>query len=201
MPVLDYQVRASADDCWWYAGGSAFNYTGEAILLGRSTTRIYAMAARFASVVIPVGARITAAYMSFYYYSYSGIPPACTLKFEKSANPTAILSASDGDGRTKTTASISVTGPTSGAWWNTGDISAIIQELVNAYSYAAGAAMQCIIVCSGDSGYNYSFQRSYDYAGNIYGPKLHIEYALGGVGLIGDGLVGNSVLIGGGLVG
>jgi hypothetical protein len=50
---------------------------------------------------------------------------------------------------------------------------------LGAYSYAAGAAMQCIIVGSGGSGNNYSFQRSYNYMGNTYGPKLHIEYATG----------------------
>jgi hypothetical protein len=122
---------------------------------------------------------ITSAYVSFRFYDYSGTPPECTLYFEDAANPSAVSSASDGDDRVKTTANISVTGPTSGEWWNTGSIVSIIQELVDSYDYSSGAAMQMII--EGVASYGVSQQSAYE-DGNPVGrwaPKLHIEYASG----------------------
>lgn len=174
MTTLDYQVNAGENDGYWQS--STFNNTTPYIIFGYSSVGVNSFA-RWTGVTIPTGATITAAYLSFYRYVISsGTPPACTLYFEKAANPSAITSASDGNSRTKTTASISVTAPTSGTWWNTNDISSIIQELVNSYNYASGAAMQ-MIVLGGGSGSNYG--TGYSYNGNSsYAPKLHIEYTI-----------------------
>jgi hypothetical protein len=174
MVALDYQVAVSADDGRWV--GTNFSNIST-LIFGKSSGAPYYNFARFV-VTIPAGAKITSAYMSFYFISYTGTPPACALHFEKSANPAAISSAVDGNNRTKTTASISLTGPTTGTWWNTGDISVIIQELVNAYSYASGAAMQMILYATGGSGDDRSTQRSYN-TDPTHAPKLHIEYVTG----------------------
>lgn len=172
-PTVDYQVGASADDGHWIATG--FFGSGTVLAIGcASTGSIYKTFSRW-TATIPNGATIDSAYISFYYSNKSGTPPACTLSFEDAANPSAISSVEDGNGRTLTTANISVTGPTSGTWWNTDSISSIISELLGSYSYASGAAMQMIIVGAGSAN-NYSSQKSYDYGGNTSGPKLHIEY-------------------------
>ena len=178
MVTLDYQVSTPKDDGYWIAS-LEFAYDSVVLPLGGSNGSRPNIFCRWSGVTIPAGAKITSAYVSFRFYNYSGTPPKCTLYFEDAANPSAISSASDGDDRVKTTANISVTGPTSGEWWNTGSIVSIIQELVDSYDYSSGAAMQMIII--GTAGYSFSYQSAYE-AGSPAGlraPKLHIEYASG----------------------
>ena len=179
MVTLDYQVSTSKDDGYW-AAFLEFSYGDNNLPLGGSYGYKQNIFCRWSGVTIPAGAKITSAYVSFRFYNYSGTPPECTLYFEDVANPSAISSASDGDDRVKTTANISVTGPTSGEWWNTGSIVSIIQELVDSYDYSSGAAMQMIINAGAES-YGVSQQSAYE-DGNpdgLWAPKLHIEYASG----------------------
>lgn len=178
MVTLDYQVATGADDGYW-SGSSTFNKSTVNLPLGGSYGNSRNIFCRWAGVTIPAGAKITSAYVSFRFYGYSGTPPECTLYFEDAANPSAVSSASDGNGRVRTTANIDVTGPTSGEWWDTDSIVSIIQELVDSYDYGAGSAMQMIIL-----GYpsSYSSQQSAYEDGDsdgLWAPKLHIEYASG----------------------
>ena len=178
MVTLDYQVSTPEDDGYW-ATPSAFSYGGINLSLGGSFGDKRNIFCRWTGITIPAGAKITSAYVSFRFYYYSGTPPECTLYFEDAANPSAVSSASDGDDRVKTTANISVTGPTSGEWWNTGSIVSIIQELVDSYDYSSGAAMQMII--NGVAGNSASQQSAYEDGepDGLWAPKLHIEYASG----------------------
>lgn len=173
-PTLDYQVGASGDDCGWY--GTSFSSVGTNLLIGSTAGGRYSIAARWPSVTIPDDATIDVSYVSFMFDYKLNTPPACDLFFEKAANPSAISSYTDGNGRTKTTATISVTGPTSGVWWNTASLNSILAELRGLYSYESGAAMQMIIVDSASTLGNFSAQKSYNATGNVSGPKLHIEY-------------------------
>ena len=177
MVTLDYQVSTPKDDGYWTT--AAFSYGGVGLALGGLSGYPIKVFCRWTGITIPAGAKITSAYVSFRFYNYSGTPPECTLHFEDAANPSAISSESDGDDRVKTTANISVTGPTSGEWWNTGSIVSIIQELVDSYDYSSGAAMQMII--DGVASYNSSQQSAYEDGDpeGLWAPKLHIEYASG----------------------
>ena len=172
MVTLDYQVSTPKDDGYWITYAT-FPYEVGLVLGGTqySSTKVFC---RWTGITIPAGAKITSAYVSFRFRDHLGTPPECTLYFEDAANPSAISSSSDGDKRVKTTANISVTGPTSGGWWNTGSIVSIIQELVDSYDYSSGAAMQMII--NGAESYDASYQSAYE---DGYPPKLHIEYASG----------------------
>jgi len=125
--------------------------------------------------VTPTFATITVAYITWEYGYKVGTPPACTLKFEDAANPDVVSSEADGNSRTPTTASVSITGPSSGTYWNSPELSAIIQELVDSNSYASGANMQCFVYGAGAAG---NFSVSWDSV-----ITLHIEYteAAGGV--------------------
>jgi len=172
-PTVDYQVGASADDCHWRGTTYANNATN--LVFGRTAGGVYKAAFRFPGITIPDDAIIDSSYCSFYFDSYVGTPPACTLYAEDAANPSAISGYSDGDGRSLTTANISVTGPTSGDW-HSGSLNALFAELRGSYSYESGAAVLFIVVGGGASGANYSAVKSWDYAGNVSGPKLHIEY-------------------------
>lgn len=176
--TLDYQVSTPKDDGHWAAYGE-FSYGDVGLALGGRYGYPVKVFCRWTGITIPAGAKITSAYVSFRFCDYSGTPPECTLYFEDAANPSAISSESDGDDRVKTTANISVTGPTSGEWWNTGSIVSIIQELVDSYDYSSGAAMQMIIV--GVESFDASHQSAYEGSSptGLWAPKLHIEYASG----------------------
>lgn len=171
MPVLDYQVAASADDGQYYPGGIFQNDT-IVLYFGYYSAKVFA---RFVDVTIPKGAKITAAYMSFNVTDIYGTPPECALLFEKAANPSAVSSTSDGENRAITTNYIGYAASEVG-WQDTADISAIIQELVDAYDYSAGSAMQMFY--GGAPGTNYGLVTSYD-GNSSLAPKLHIEYSLG----------------------
>jgi len=171
--TLDYRVSTPEDDGYWTKSG--FSNNTVYLSMGASFGFVRNLFIRFTGVTIPAGSKIVSAYMSFYFYGSTGTPPECALYFEDAANPSAVTSHNDGNRRVKTTASIGITSPTSGTWWNSNDISAIIQELVDSYDYSSGSAMQCIINGgSPDSGEVYSC----DYSGTR-APKLHIEYASG----------------------
>lgn len=180
-PTVDYQTGSSGNDGTWITG-ITFSTNGNVINIGSHSVGAWKSFAMWPTVTISAGATIDTAYLSFYYQGVYGTPAECDLYFEDAANPSAITSAVDGDGRTKTTASIKITGPSSGTWWNSNSIVSIIQELVDTNSYASGAAMQALVVGPSSGLQNYSQQRSYDYSGNVYGPKLHIEYTEASIG-------------------
>lgn len=177
MVTLDYQVGASGDDGYWGVYQKLITNNGGYIRIGSDSSEGKCnLFVRFQGVTIPVGSTITSAYVSVYRYSTTGSPSsACKLYFEDSANPAAPTSSSDANGRTKTTAYIYFQPPTSGTWNNSGDISTIIQELVDSYDYSVGKSMLMLWIGAGSSD-NCSWIFEYDYTGNVSGPKLHIEY-------------------------
>lgn len=191
MTVLDYQITDTTDDGSWTGTSWANDYV--TMNFGADDVPVKAFC-RFPAVTIPTSAVIVSAYVSFYQLSYQGVPPTCTLYFEKAANPNAISSATDGNNRVKTSASISIPGHYGGNWWNTSSITSIIAELRASYNYSSGAAMQVIVIGSG-SGTNNFRQCTVDYSESI-APKLHIEYlSVGGIDMFGKGLCGASPLI------
>ncbi len=170
MTTVDYQVSAGADDCTWQTGSYSSN--GTTLSLLGSASGASKIAARFV-VTLPAGATITAAHVSLYIISMYGSPTA-DVYAEDAANPGAISSEEDGESRSLTTAKVAWSSYDSG-WCDSPDISSVITELMGDYSYAAGKAMQIILVGTSASG-NYVVARSQESTGNTYGPKLHIEY-------------------------
>lgn len=171
MTTVDYQVSAGADDCNWRTGFYSNNATG--LYLGGSPFGAYKIAARFA-VTLPAGATITAAHVSLYITTIFGSPTA-DVYAEDAANPGAISSEEDGESRSLTTAKVAWSSFAPG-WKDSPDISAVLSELLTDYSYAAGAALQIILVGPPSGGNHVILARAQEYAGNTYGPKLHIEY-------------------------
>lgn len=172
MTTVDYQVSAGADDCTWLPG--YYIGTGASLLLGSvmgSGVGAYKSAARFV-VTLPAGATITAAHVSLNITTISG-SPTVDVYAEDAANPGAISSEEDGESRSLTTAKVAWSSFAPG-WTDSPDISAVLSELLTDYSYAAGAALQIILVGTSASG-NYAVARARE-AGSTYGPKLHIEY-------------------------
>ena len=170
MTTVDYQVSAGADDCTWATG--YYSDDSEGLLLGSSVYGAYKSAARFV-VTLPAGATITAAHVSLYIAFIFG-SPTVDVYAEDAANPGAISSEEDGESRSLTTAKVAWSSFARG-WTDSPDISAVLSELLTDYSYAAGKALQIILVGTSASG-NYVIARAQESTGNKYGPKLHIEY-------------------------
>ena len=177
-PTLDYQVGAGADDGHIWSTAS-YNNTNNYTIQGYSGSE-YRSWYRFTAVTIPVGATIDVAYLTYWGYANGAdANPLTKIWFDDQANPAAPTTYSDYTGRTQTTAGVDWDGNlTLSAWNNSPSIVSIIQELVNSYSYAAGAAMQALHRNDGGTGDRWTAAGSYNGAASS-AAKLHIEYTVG----------------------
>jgi len=199
MGVLDYQVSASADDVDLYWNGASWvmyplasislivGY-GSAAGLKRGTGH------RFSGVTIPSGALITLAYLSFAAHSSDSNNAVNTrITGNKENDPATFSTLADfqarrgtvvggADNSKITTAQVtwdSVPAWTAGNWYNTPNISSVIQELVDAHAPANEALVLFWDDFDGRStatNATYRQPYSYDHAPNTFGAKLHIEY-------------------------
>jgi len=179
MVTIEYSVGESGDDVVWIPDGGF--YTNSNLVFGKGGSYYYCIM-RWSGVTIPDDVTIDAAYITFVVAQVYGIPPACTLSFEDAANPSAPTTTSDAQSRVSTSATVSITGSSDsvGTSWNSPELKTIIQELVDSYSYASGAAMICMVKCTSASNNNFSSQASWDHA-DYNPPLLHIEYTQNGV--------------------
>lgn len=175
-PTLDYQTGASGDDGFVRENDSTFYGTTTNLNLGRTSSNIHHMFARFVAVTIPDGATIDQATISLKLYAAGGTPET-KIYAENSANPNAPTTYSDFAGRTLTSAYVSWSpGYNDDAFHVSGNLSSIFSELMTARSYASGAAVIVFVKNSKSvAEIHYATARSYDY-GAASGPKLHIEY-------------------------
>ena len=182
MPTINKQVGADADDGHWYGSlfSTATTTTNYGVnIVGVATHNYY----RWTAVTIPDGATITSATVSCYDHG-SGVgtlPDGTRLYFHKSANPAAPTNITQANAlfNSLTTNYVVPVMSNGGSWFAHPDVSAIIQELVDTYSYASGAAMMCIIrAVTGDAS-NYGAIYMREYTGNARGAKLDITYTMG----------------------
>ena len=182
MPTINKQVGANADDGHW--GKTGFSTTATVANYGvNSANAAIHNYYRWTAVTIPDGAIITSATVSCYDHG-SGVgtlPDGTKLYFHKSANPAAPINIAQANALlgSPTTNYVVPVMSNGGSWFAHPDVSAIIQELVDTYSYASGAAMMCIIQAVTGDASNYGAIYMWNYAGNTRGAKLEIVYTLG----------------------
>lgn len=184
MAVIDVQVAASSDD-GTEVNGSAPTLTGTTISFGGTASNALVCGARFTGITIPAGATINTAYMSAYFYNTGVDDVNATIYGEDNGSPgTFTTSDGDIDGRTLTTASVNwtqtdVLGGGAAAWVQSPSLVSIIEELVASYApYSSGAIALLWVPATSQA--ESGTARSYDQTGNVYGPKLYIEYTEGG---------------------
>lgn len=175
-PTVDYQVGASGDDGFVRENASYFDNTAANLNLGRTTSNIHHTFARFDGVTIPDGATIDSAKIALKLFANGG-SPYMKIYAEDAADPDAPTSYSDFAGRSLTTAYAEWSPTyTSENWYDSSSLIGVIGELMER-SYASGAAIIIIVKNAKTVAENhYASARSYDYSGNVSGPKLHIEY-------------------------
>ena len=171
---IDLKVGASSDDC----DRDNTNWT-------TTTTTFYldwdsvgqADGVRFTNVTVPKGATIVNAYLTV--RARDGTTPAggTTIYGQAADDPATFSTAADWNGRTWTTANVSWQPSVwvADTYYNSPDISTVVQEIVDRSGWSSGQAMAFKL--DGDEAdriYGYS----YDYGTGQYAPELHIEYSM-----------------------
>jgi type IV pilus assembly protein PilY1 len=176
MPSLDYQVVASADDADQASDGTA-DITRTPLRETDATGEWNGW--RFQNVTIPDGATITSAYLTFYFAASNLDEPDVTIYgANKGQNAYQFTTGSNNiSARTRTTASVEWSNANLGApgWFDTPDLSTIVQELIDNYSYASGAGMILVMTSRANAGTRDTSVQSYDGDPDL-AAKLHIEY-------------------------
>lgn len=193
-PVIDFNIGASADDCLAYIYNSnwVFSNGGSAAMVGDYSSNIkMGSGLRFPNITIPAESTITSSYLSFKAYGSQTGTVKSRITGDKENNPTAWASLSDYQTRRGTvvggannnyitTTQVSwddIANWTDGTWYNSPDISTVIQELVDAHAPSNEA-----MALYWDDHERRSSQTkcrkgcSYDYNPSTNAPKLHIEY-------------------------
>lgn len=182
MPSLDYQVGASADDADQSNTGST-SITRTPLLNTDGADEWNGW--RFQNVTIPDGATITSAYLTLYFTSSTSDEPDVTIYgANKGASGGPFSEAQNNiTNRARTTASVDWGSANLGApgWFDTSDLSTIVQELIDSYSYASGAQMVFVWKSRANDSARDTSVQSYDGDSSL-AAKLHIEYTEGGGG-------------------
>ena len=174
------------------SSASALNTTHARVRLGQATSmgdpamhhRILTGYFRFQTVDIPQGASIVSAKLQLAFHSDSnGVGNTVDIYGNDTDDASAPTSLSDFQGKTKTTEKVTWTipsGMSSGTYYDTPDITDVVQEVVDRSGWAANNDMMFILPSTSmNSSTNWMTQfRSYNYGGS-FKPKLVIEYALG----------------------
>jgi len=176
MATLNAGVLVGADDGDFFAGGWLNN--GVTMIAGKQSTNATTSFIRFDNLTMH-SSTINNAYLSLRAAANDSDATALRIYGELANDPAAVTSIADGNARTRTTAFVDWNPGTvvSGTYYNTPDISAIIQELVDAsYTYSGTQAMQFFIQDNGSaSSVNRGF-RTYDHSSTLSEPQLTIDY-------------------------
>ncbi len=202
-PTLDLQVGANGDDGIVYGtsqgSGGTFGNGGwiGLLLFGKGSSNLYNNWTRFTGITIISGATITVAYLT--YTGGSSLPGTGNTVYSDiwandTGTPVAPTTASEYWALVKTTATAawdSIANWSTGTQYNTPSLVALVQELVDSYSYS-NAAMQFMHWDGGSSADAY--RGPYDYSGSAAGAtKLHIEYSPPTVNIQGVDLQGINI--------
>lgn len=166
--MIDAQVAAGANDGGWDQSMSSFSSNSNGYAIGHYGARH--VFARWTGITIPAGVTIKNSYVQIHASNNGAV--STHLYLNDNAAPVAPTNYSSANGKVKTTANIAWVVPSSVAWATSGDISALIQELLDSYgSFANGAIMMLLIsdIADGDT-------NNIDMYEGSFGAKIHIEW-------------------------
>ncbi len=173
-PATEYTVQksiaAGADD--GFAGDWGF-YRGLRWYEIGNPGAAYNAWFRFTGISIPKGATVLEARLELRQAAW-GAGTRLKVTAEKSADPAAPGSTLDLESRASTMAGIDWdTGYSDWSWHSTPDLTAVIQELVNAYGYSGGAIQ--LLVSDDGSSRAESIGQTFE---SGYAPRLYIRYKI-----------------------
>jgi hypothetical protein len=197
--TINKQVGAGTDDGWDTAGSGTFNTGSPLHLGGKDASTVNNTGLRFTNITIPQGAVILGATLDFNenYGSTYGTDVKLKIYGDDQDDCATFGAGALPRDRTKTTAALdwdsNGSQGTAGQWYQTNatvkppDASTIVKEIVDRGSWASGNDLCLIFTDDGSTNDWYFDIRSYEYTGNVSGPKLDITYAASG-GLY-DGII------------
>lgn len=173
--TVTYSVTAPADDALQF-GSAMYATSYPYVILGHPSSY---NGLRFAGVNIPQGATIQSAYLEFTSsHTLSTSPCQATIQGIAQDNPPAFSSSSnDISSRPRTASSVPWTLPntTTGTAFQSPDLTAIVQELVDRPGYAAGNNLALVVTPGASSTYRLAWQ----YDGQPTSTaKLHVTYTM-----------------------
>lgn len=177
-PSTTLQVGTANDDGHTYNSTLNYLYTSLTLGLGNGVGSM-SLFARFTNVTVPNGATITAAKVQYLSnQNQSGtIKSRIFLNDEDSAvGPTTYAQYV---GKTVTSAYVDwnfSTSWVSNTWYDSPDISSVVQEVVDRSGWSSGNAMMILHKDNGTSSGNSRAIKAYTNGGTTNGPKLVIEY-------------------------
>jgi hypothetical protein len=190
VATLDLQVDASTDDAWEQVGSGVMNLNYGRLFLGKYSVSLHhgfrwktGLSGQLAGATINAGTKINFPYA---HSSDSGSFFATWYAEDAEAPPVFASGVNNIKNRARTTASTLGGGAEFGTWASGNDydfprssstvIADIIQELADNYDPSAIVLLHIYASGSGER-----IPRSWDYPGNAYGAKLHIDYTAGGL--------------------
>jgi len=186
-PTIDAQPNASNQDGKWglFYGSGELNETDSELWVGNriaGSRENYSVFARIASVAVPSGATIDAAYLrlrSLVTLAPTTFYASCWMvDADNPATPTT-YDAIESAPRTAASSSWNNPAVTNGAWVNTSSLAAAIQEVIDRPGWVSGNAMIAAVENNGSGASTYLPFASYN-TSSSYAPILHIEYSTGG---------------------
>ena len=176
--TVNKQVAASENDggIW---GAAFFATNGTIRYVGIDINSLpYEVFARWEGVTL--SGTIDVSYIEVYCDQAATGTPLRKIRGVDEDNPPAPTSRAEFDADPLTTAGVDWDGAWSvNAWNQSGSLNAIFQELVDTYTISDDAVMVQIKDDRGGAANHFQRMRMYDYAGNLHGAKLHIEYTGG----------------------
>jgi len=186
-PAVDVQVGATENDGSMYTGTNGFDATdlNQAGYYNAGGYGYFGCFLRFSSVAVPASTIDTAYLTLSAHDTLSSTELKTSITAEDADNPAAITTAADWNSRARTTAKVywdDIATWTVNNQYNSPEIKAIIQEVVDRAGWASGQAM--IIFWSDFEDQRSSsaanrWRNSYEAPSASYAAKLHIEYTAG----------------------
>lgn len=174
---LSASTESSEND--GYELSNSVNLSSDDVYISYSTSPVTS-AFRFTDLNIPQGADITSAYIKFTSAQYEVSSTSMTIAAELSSNSSELTNSNSSlSAKTLTTAQTDWSSdnefPSSGEEFNTPDMSAVIQEIVDQSTWCGGNALTVVLNAIGDSTASARKVVGYD-DGSGNQPQLVVEY-------------------------
>jgi hypothetical protein len=197
--TLDLQVSDNSDEMYIYYSGALWTPYPYYMQLGSASVNEQkpGNGLRFRSVTIPPGAIISTAYLSLASnMNKTGASVKVRITGDKELSADVFSDAANyklrrgtivgGPDNTKiTTAQVDWDGLADwviNTWYDTPDISTVIQEIINQTGWISGSPLAVFVDDHDDRSTHYIWRKFYRHSSSaIYAPKLHIEYSTAGI--------------------
>lgn len=174
MATFDGQVTVGADDGQWFA--TTFQNNGPTNNPGNAGGAAVNLFFRIQNV--DFNGTVNSSYLSLRAGATQTNTVNLRIYAEKAANPSAPTTAADANSRTLTTAFVNWTpaNSTLNVYQDTPDISTILQELVDAYTYDGTQSINFFIKDNGSAANQNRQFRSYEHSSTLSPEKVHIDW-------------------------